>query len=65
MSIGCGGTALDVTVLTPGAEDLAMMGANLMNPRRRLAVLHTAMRTAAAEIRQQQRRPSLDEARYG
>jgi NTE family protein len=54
-----------VTVLTPGAEDLAMMGANLMNPRRRLAVLHTAMRTAAAEIRQQQRRASLDEARYG
>ena len=51
-----------VTVLTPGAEDLAMMGANLMNPRRRLAVLHTALRTAAMEIRQQRR---ADEAQYG
>ena len=38
-------------LLTPGPEDLALMGANLMNPRRRLAVLHTAMRTAAIEIR--------------
>jgi hypothetical protein len=31
-----------------------MMGANLMNPRRRIAVLHTAMRTAAIEIRELQ-----------
>jgi hypothetical protein len=31
------------------------MGANLMNPRRRTAVLHTAMRTAAVEIRSQRR----------
>lgn len=54
-----------VTLLTPGAEDLTMMGANLMNPRRRLEVLHTAMRTAALDIRQQQRRPTLDEAQYG
>lgn len=54
-----------VTVLTPGAEDLAMMGANLMNPRRRLAVLHTAIRTAAAELRHQQRRGALDEAQSG
>jgi NTE family protein len=44
-----------VTVLTPGVEDLEVMGANLMNPRRRTAVLHTAMRTAAAEIRSQLR----------
>jgi NTE family protein len=53
-----------VTVLTPGAEDLALMGTNLMNPRRRLAVLHTAMRTAAVDIRQQQR-AAQDEAQYG
>jgi NTE family protein len=45
-----------VMVLTPGAEDLAMMGTNLMNPRRRIGVLHTAMRTVAVEIRSQQRR---------
>jgi NTE family protein len=45
-----------VMLLTPGPEDLAMMGANLMNPRRRIAVLRTAMRTAAIEIRDQQRR---------
>jgi NTE family protein len=54
-----------VILLTPGAEDLAMMGANLMNPRRRLAVLHTAMRTAATELRRQQRNSTLDEAQSG
>jgi len=53
-----------VTVLTPGAEDLTVMGANLMNPRRRVAVLHTAMRTAAAEIRRQ-RWAAQDEAQSG
>ncbi len=42
-----------VTVLTPNIEDLAVMGANLMNPRRRLAVVRTAMLTAAAELRAQ------------
>ncbi len=47
------GTA--VTLLTPGPEDLTVMGANLMNPRRRTAVLHTAMRTAASTLRDQQR----------
>jgi NTE family protein len=45
-----------VVLLTPGPEDLALMGANLMNPRRRVAVLHTAMRTVASDIRDQQRR---------
>lgn len=45
-----------VMLLTPGPEDLTMMGANLMNPRRRLAVLHTAMRAVAIDIRNQQRR---------
>lgn len=44
-----------VTFLTPGPEDLTVMGANLMNPRRRTAVLHTAMRTAANTLRRQKR----------
>ncbi|UQX89696.1 patatin-like phospholipase family protein [Jatrophihabitans telluris] len=39
-----------VTMLTPGSEDLTAMGANLMNPRRRSDVLHTAMRTVAAQL---------------
>lgn len=43
------GTA--VTVLGPGPEDLAAIGANLMNPRRRLAVLTTSLRTSADALR--------------
>jgi NTE family protein len=39
-----------VTVLTPGPEDLAAIGANLMNPRRRLGVLETSLRTSAAAL---------------
>jgi NTE family protein len=58
------GHGVRVTMLTPSAEDLALMGSNLMNPRRRLDVLHTAMRTAAVEIRRQQR-TTQDEARSG
>jgi NTE family protein len=46
---------VQVTMLTPGPQDLEAMGSNLMNPRRRTAVLHTAMRTAAVEIRNQVR----------
>lgn len=38
-----------VTVLTPGPADLAAMGGNLMDPRRRERVLDTALRTSAAE----------------
>ncbi|HEY0165916.1 MAG TPA: patatin-like phospholipase family protein [Jatrophihabitans sp.] len=45
-----------VTLLTPGPEDLTVMGANLMNPRRRTVVLHTAMRTSARHLRDQRRR---------
>ncbi|HTZ44137.1 MAG TPA: patatin-like phospholipase family protein [Jatrophihabitans sp.] len=52
-----------VTVLTPGAEDLASMGANLMNAKRRLRVLHTAMRTTAVELRRQRRLDAFTEAR--
>jgi NTE family protein len=43
-----------VMLLTPGRDDLSVMGANLMNPNRRIVVLHTAMRTAAVELRNQQ-----------
>jgi NTE family protein len=39
-----------VTVLTPGPEDLAVFGANLMDPRRRLSVLETSLRTSAAAL---------------
>ena len=48
-----GGTR--VTLLTPGPEDLTVMGANLMNPRNRTVVLHTAMRTVASTLRHQRR----------
>jgi NTE family protein len=42
-----------VTVLTPGPEDLEVIGVNLMDPSRRTAVLDTAVRTTAAELRGQ------------
>jgi len=41
---------LRVTVLTPGPEDLAVMGVNLMDPRRRRAVLETSLTTSAATL---------------
>lgn len=37
-----------VRMLAPGPEDLAELGVNLMDPRRRVAVLETALRTTAA-----------------
>ena len=39
-----------VTVMTPGPADLAVMGANLMDPRRRPAVLEASLRTSAASL---------------
>lgn len=39
-----------VTMLAPGREDLQAIGVNLMDPRRRLQVLETARRTAAAAL---------------
>ncbi len=39
-----------VTILTPGPRDLAVMGANLMDPRRRQDVLEVALRTAADSL---------------
>jgi NTE family protein len=51
---------IGVTVLTPGPEDLAVMGANLMDPRRRRAVLETSLRTSAAMLAgAQQDRPQV------
>lgn len=42
------GTA--VTILGPGREDLEAIGVNLMDPRRRLRVLDTSLRTSAAAL---------------
>lgn len=42
-----------VVLVTPGPEDLAVIGSNLMNPRRRGQVLQTAMRSAAGQLRRQ------------
>lgn len=40
-----------VTLLAPGPEDLAEIGANLMDPARRLAVLETSLRTSSLALR--------------
>jgi len=42
------GTA--VTILGPGREDLEAIGVNLMDPRRRLRVLETSLRTSAEAL---------------
>jgi NTE family protein len=39
-----------VTLLTPGPRDLAAMGVNLMDPRRRQAVLELSFRTSAEAL---------------
>jgi NTE family protein len=39
-----------VHLLTPGPQDVAAMGVNLMDPRRRRAVLETSLYTSAAEL---------------
>jgi NTE family protein len=40
-----------VTLLGPGPEDLAVMGSNLMDARRRAEVLETSLRTSRAALR--------------
>jgi NTE family protein len=45
-------TGTKVTLLGPGAEDLAVIGANMMDPRRREQVLETSLRTSRAELQQ-------------
>jgi NTE family protein len=49
-----GGAGAALTVLTPGPEDLAVMGANMMDPAKRLAVLETSLRTSAEALRHPQ-----------
>ena len=44
-------SGIRVTVLTPGPEDLAVMGGNLMDYHRREAVFETSLRTSAAALR--------------
>ncbi len=39
-----------VTIVTPGPRDLAVMGANLMDPKRRQAVLEVSLRTSADSL---------------
>ncbi len=43
-------SGIKVTVVTPGPEDLAVMGLNLMDPRRRQAVLDTSLRTSSSSL---------------
>jgi NTE family protein len=43
-------TGARITVLTPGPEDLAAIGVNLMDPARRQRVLETSLRTAPATL---------------
>jgi NTE family protein len=45
------GNGTKVTFLGPTAEDLAVIGANMMDPRRRTQVLETSLRTSAAALR--------------
>jgi NTE family protein len=54
-----------VTLLTPGPEDLTAMGVNLMNPRHRTVVLHTAMRTVASTLRDQRRQEGFSTPQAG
>ena len=44
-------TGTRVTLLGPGAEDLAVIGTNMMDPRRREQVLETSLRTSAVALR--------------
>lgn len=45
-------TGTRVTVLTPGPADLHAMGGNLMNPRRRSAVLERSLETSSEAVRE-------------
>lgn len=52
----------EVTILAPVAADLAVMGPNLMNPKRRTQVLQTALDTMAARLAGRWPRQRLDDA---
>lgn len=45
------GTGTKVTFLGPGADDLAVIGANMMDPSRREQVLETSLRTSRDALR--------------
>jgi hypothetical protein len=51
-----------VTMLGPGPEDLAAIGANLMDPARRQQVLETSLRTSAAALERGGDPYTVDEA---
>jgi NTE family protein len=55
---------LRVCLLTPGADDLALMGANMMNPGRRTEVLESARDSAVSQLRRELA-PSLGWGRRG
>lgn len=48
-----------VILLGPGPEDLAAIGANLMDPRRRASVLETSVRTSRAALRDEDLRHAV------
>ncbi|MGZ4617700.1 MAG: patatin-like phospholipase family protein [Frankiaceae bacterium] len=48
-----------VTMLAPGPEDLEIIGANMMDPRRREAVFDTSLRTSRAALTVRSRRSVL------
>jgi NTE family protein len=58
------GAGLRVCLLTPDADDLTLMGANMMNPGRRTEVLQSARDNAAAQLRRELA-PSLGWGRRG
>ena len=49
----------DVLILQPTAEDLAVMGTNLMARHRREAVIERALRTTARQLRRRRGRPGV------
>jgi NTE family protein len=51
-------TGTKVTFLGPGAEDLEVIGANMMDPRRREQVLETSIRTSRDALRASQDAPT-------
>jgi NTE family protein len=51
-----------VTMLGPGPEDLAAIGANMMDPTRRQTVLETSLRTSADALRRGEDPYGLDES---
>jgi NTE family protein len=50
-----------VLLVQPREEDLAVMGVNMMDPSRRVHVLETSMRTAAARLAEPDARSVLTE----